>query len=313
MNSAIIKDVKKEVENSKPSAKSVTGDLLLRKNITKIPKLIDPIFQSTGLAAVGGSSDVGKSTLLRQLAISVATNQKTFLGFPVNAKHNRAIYVSTEDDEYAISYLLKKYNEVAQYPNEDFSNLKFIFDVSNLLNELNHQLVAEPADLVIIDAFTDLFSGKLNEANRVRTFLNDYSQLAVEHDTLFIFLHHTGKRTDGEEPSKHNLLGSQAFEAKMRCVVELREDKTDARKRHLCIVKGNYLPKEEKTESYVLNFEELMFTATNERMHYSQLTTGAEKQDAKEQAKELRDQGYKQQEIAKKLGTSQSTVHRWLE
>lgn len=291
---------------------AIKADELINKDIEAIPKLIDPIFQKTGLVAVGGSSDVGKSTLLRQLAIAIATGQEAFLGFKLHPEHGKAIYVSTEDDEFAISYLLNQYNKFAEYAANEYSNLRYIFDVTDLIKEIDRQLKEEPADVVVIDAFTDLYSGKLNEANKVRTFLNEFSQLAVKHETLFIFLHHTGKRTDNELPSKHNLLGSQAFEAKMRCVVELREDKQDTTKRHLCIVKGNYLPKEDKTESYVLNFENLLFSNTNERVPYSELITGEERKDMKQNAKEMKANGLSQIEISKQLGVSQPTIARWL-
>jgi len=312
MDKQILHKLDEEVTSTKQEGKAITAAALLQKDIKNIPKLLDPIFQKTGLVAVGGSSDVGKSTLMRQLTIAVATNQETFLGFPIQAKHHKAIYVSTEDDEIAVSYLLNTYNTVAKFENSDYDNLRFIFDVTELTTELDNQLKADPVDLVVVDAFTDLYPGKLNEANRVRTFLNDFSQLAVKHETLFVFIHHTGKKTDIELPSKHNLLGSQAFEAKMRCVLELREDKADATKRHLCIVKGNYLPKEAKTESYVLTFENLIFNTTGERVHYSELTTGAEKQNMKEMARELSGEGYSQTEISKRTGVSQPTINRWL-
>lgn len=309
----IVREVEKDISQSPQRVgNAIKADELLNKDVESIPKLIDPIFQKTGLVAVGGSSDVGKSTLLRQLAIAIATGQETFLGFKLHPEHGKAIYVSTEDDEFAISYLLNQYNKFAKYPPKDYSNLRYIFVVNDLIKEIDRQLTEDPADVVIIDAFTDLYSGKLNEANKVRTFLNEFSQLAVKHQTLFIFLHHTGKRTDNELPSKHNLLGSQAFEAKMRCVIELREDKQDTTKRHLCIVKGNYLPKELKTESYVLIFENLIFSATNDRVPYSELITGEERKNMQSEAKELKETGLSQKEISKRLGVSQPTINRWL-
>lgn len=293
--------------------KALTADVLLSRNIQEIPKLTDPIFQKVGLVAVAGSSDTGKSTFLRQLCIAIATNQETFLGFPIQAKHNSAIYLSTEDDEYAISYLLNKYNKVAKFQNDDYSGLRFLFESSNIIQELETQLNFQPADIVVIDAFTDLYSGRLNEANQVRSFLNEFSQLANKYECLFVFLHHTGKRTEREAPSKHNLLGSQAFEAKMRLVIELREDKFDATKRHLCIVKGNYLPKEMKSQSFELCFDEnMIFTNTGERVEYSQLITAVERQDKIQRAKELKEEGLSNVEIAKMNGVDKSTIGRWL-
>ncbi len=152
----------------------------------------------------------------------------------------------------------------------------------------------------------------MNDTNQVRTFLNDYSQLAQKHKCLIIFLHHTGKRTEELAPSKHNLLGSQGFEAKMRLVIELRNDLNYPEKRHLCIVKANYLPKEYKTESYVLLFNEnLQFLNTNERVLFENLKSG-NKTEIKEAVKKLSDMGKIQDDIAKRLKISQATVSRLL-
>lgn len=289
-----------------------TATELLNRNITEIPQLLEPILPKVGLCGFAGSSDTGKSSFLRQLAVSVGIGESEFLGFKLNASNKRAIYVSTEDDDYAISFLLKKANIEKQLPNELFNGLSFIFDTHNLIEKLDAYLVESKVDLIIIDAFTDLYGKSMNDTNQVRTFLNEYSQLAQKHKCLIIFLHHTGKRTEELAPSKHNLLGSQGFEAKMRLVIELRNDFLHPDKRHLCIVKGNYLPKEYKTESFVMLFNEnLQFTMTDERVPFENLKPG-NKSEEKEAVRQLKEEGKTQTEIAKELGISQPKVSRLL-
>jgi len=170
--------------------------------------------------------------------------------------------------------------------------------------------------IVCIDAFTDLYGRSMNESNQVRSFLNDYSQLAQKHRCLILFLHHCGKRTEDGEPSKHNLLGSQAFEAKMRLVMELRCDNADKDLRHLCIVKGNYLPKEYKNESYQLWFNENMtFENTGVRIPFENLAKTEDTGKGKyEQIKMYQSQGLSMEEIAQELGyKNKSSVSRLLQ
>jgi uridine kinase len=289
-----------------------TGNELLSRKIESIPTLVDPLFQQVGVVAVAGSSDTGKSSFLRQLAIHVVLGLPTFLGFHLNIKHCRAIYVSTEDDDNAYSFLIYKANLHYQRTNEDYSGLTVITDTSNLLEKLDTKLSESEHDLVVIDAFSDLYGKSMNDSNQVRTFLNEYSQLAQKHQCLIIFLHHTGKRTEDLTPSKHNLLGSQGFEAKMRMVAEIRTDPSDPSKRHLCIVKGNYLDKEYKTESYVLAFDEnLQFTNTGERKPFDELKS-TNKNDSIIEVKTLHAQGFTQVQISEKTGLSQPTVSRYL-
>ncbi len=292
--------------SNQPQQGEITAADLLRRKVESIPCLIEPIFQRVGLAAVAGSSDVGKSAFLRQLAFEVGTGQSHFLGWPIRAKHRSAIYVSTEDDENATAYLLYSLNKQEQRNPADCNGLRFVFETHDLLNELDRRLAQAPADLVVIDAFGDLYTGDANKTNQIRQFLHDYSQLAQKHECLVLWLHHTGKRTDEEAPSKHNVIGGQGFEGKMRLLVELRRDHRDNSRRHLCIVKGNYLPDEYKGDSYVLSFENFLFGQTGQRVAFEQLAKPKPSNDddaAKyERVVALQDEGYTLEGIAPLIG-----------
>ena len=293
---------------------NVNGMELLGDGIDEIPKLIDPIFHRVGLASLIGSSDTGKSAMLRELCVCVVTG-RDFLGWKVEPIHKRAYYVSTEDDKMAISYLLKKQNEVYGLKPEELENLVYIFETDNLLARLQNELSQKPADIVIIDTFTDIFNGQLYETNRVRSFLNDYSQLAQKYGCLVIFLHHTNKRSDNLEPSKHNALGSQGFEAKMRLMIELKSDTQINNKKHFCIVKGNYLSHQFKTHSFELQFSDnLTFSNLNTRTHYDLITQNKERRETIEyeynEITKLKEEGLTYKEIGLELGISDATVSR---
>jgi len=302
----IVADVAKHAEKAaEPKQRtSISAMDLLNRRVENIPCLVEPFLQKVGLACIAGSSDTGKSSLLRYLCMCIVSGGTDFLGFQIQAKHKRSIYVSTEDDETAISYLLNKQNSDMQVEASMIQGLEFIFDTENLLHTIDAVLSESPADIVCVDAFTDLYGRSMNESNQVRTFLNEYSQLAQKHQCLIMFLHHCGKRTEYGEPSKHNLLGSQAFEAKMRLVIELRNDIADTSLKHLCIVKGNYLPAEFKKESYQLRFTENMtFINTGERIPFENLSkiedAGSQKYEI---IKMYQEQGYSMREIAEKVG-----------
>lgn len=249
-------------------SKFISGEELLKMKITKLPTLVDPIIPRVGITALAGTSDIGKSTLLLQLCCDVALNS-TFLGFTINAIHKSAIYVSTEDDKYTISYRLRRYEEC---DHKKLANVAFLFHTENLAAKLDKQLKMQKADLVVIDTFADIFSGEMNQANKVRSFLNEFSDLATLHECVFIFNHHTGKYTEEKPPNKNNVIGSQGFEGKARLVIELRPDYKDALKKHLCIVKGNYLDSSYKGSSYELVYSESEgFKITDVRVPFDEL------------------------------------------
>lgn len=230
---------------------------LLNNPIKTIPYLVEPLFPKTGLVALVGSSDCGKSTFLRQLAMSIVTKQADFLGYTINALHNNILYISTEDGYEAMSAIMKK-----QFSNQSANintlQLQFCFDVEDAIEYLNNYFSVPEnlLDCVIIDAFGDVFNGDSNMVSKVRPFLNQFKIISERNNCLIMFLHHTGKNADKKEPNKSNILGSQGFEAKMRFILELRKDPQIANKRYLHFLKGNYLSEEYKSKVIGLEIDE---------------------------------------------------------
>jgi len=310
----VVEEMPAALEIQDYSIPNANGMELLNDEVEEIPKLIDPIFHRVGLASLIGSSDTGKSSCLRDLCVHIVTGMD-FLGWKVNPIHKRAYYVSTEDDQMAISFLLKKQNKDYGLIPEDLENLVYIFETDNLVDRLNKELSEKPADVVVIDAFADVFNGQLYETNRVRAFLNEFSQLAQKHQCLIIFLHHTNKRSDTLEPSKHNALGSQGFEAKMRLMIELKSDTQVNNQKHFCIVKGNYLSNQYKTHSFDLQFtENLTFKNLNTRTHYELMNKDKDNIELIEaeynEIMTLKQENLTHEEIGLRLGVSKSSISR---
>lgn len=291
--------------------KFISAEALLNMKLEKIPCLIEPIFPKVGLIAIAGSSDTGKSTLMRQLCLQIVTGADTFLGYQLQATHQRAIYVSTEDGKDAMASNLQIQNGKLGNPSDNYGNLNYLFDTSDLLPALEEMLEAQPHDLVVIDAFADIFIKDINQTNQVRSFLNDYSNLAERYECLIVFVHHTGKASETKAPSKNNLLGSQGFEAKMRMVVMLIKHPANIHLRYFCLVKGNYLPDHLKQEATELLFDEnMIFSLTGNTQMMENLWKDDTHRYKNEQILKLHAEGISQSSIAKTLGLSQSTVSR---
>lgn len=252
---------------------------LLELDVDNIPMLVKGLIQKTGLVGITGSSDVGKSCFLRQLVLSIVGGKKKFIGFDLNVKSASAIYVSTEDTMNDIAFLIKKQLNNPAKIDECWKKLYFVTETESIFNRLDRMMEKLKPDCVVIDAFADIYAGDFNMATSVRSPLNKFKNLAQKHGSVFIVLNHVGKRTEKSKPSKHNSLGSQGFEAKMRMLAEIRMDPIDQDKRHLCIVKGNYISNEEKSKTYVLkmNTDNLLFEPTNDRVDFSNLIPASSK------------------------------------
>src|SRR5690349_13078408 len=150
VNSAKDFQEKKNERIGEMAYKIITGTDLLNMKEEEIPHLWYPFIPSMGLTALVGSSDVGKSSLLRQLAAAVALKKSEFLGFKLNAKHGRALYFSTEDSKIATSVALKRQIGQDVKP-EDLGNLGFILNDDKAYNLISARLKENKHDLVIID------------------------------------------------------------------------------------------------------------------------------------------------------------------
>ena len=296
-----------------------SGEYLIKRNIETIPTLLDPIFPRVGSVAIAGSSDLGKSTLLRQLALAVSVGDSSFLGWKLNPIHKSAMVVSTEDFADLMTITLKTFNKEKKLHTSKYQNIHFMFVIENLLEKLEGFIKDNPIDLLVMDAFLDIFDGVMNDGGQVRRFITKYDQLAAKYRFLVVFNHRAGKRTQQFAPSKDNLLGSQSFEAKMRLVIEVRPDLAIDNRLHLCIVKGNYLAPEYKLESYIIESNEhRYFSNTGERGLFEDLREGVvEKKDLKKLCFDLHAEGKSTREIELELRgegykISKSTVDRYI-
>lgn len=298
---------------------------LLENPIEKQPVLVEPLFPQCGIGAIIGSSDCGKSTLLRQLAACVAGN-RDFLHWKSFPVRKQVLYISTEDDSSAMSELLKRQNKAWQLSREEAERVRFLFSCDCIAEKVEACLTEIPVDLVIIDTFGDICKEDVSQSNNIRNLLNLFADISRRHNCFILFAHHIRKTGENTAPSKLNALGSQAFEAKMRILIELRRNKRNKDLLHLCIVKGNYLPNDYKQQSFDLQIDsDMNFIYTGKRTElydlnsYSpvintsneeQIALMQQKKKDKETIIELYKQGKSIREISECVPQSKSTVQR---
>ena len=271
----------------------IPADKLFRQESKEEKFLVNKIIPKASLTGLVGESDTGKSSFLRQLAISIVYGDDDFLGFKINSGCRNVLYISTEDGGIATSDWLKKYFGQDLPNNNSLSRLRFIYSTDRIILNLKEVVMRNCIDLIIVDSYADIFEGNMNQSNEVRNFLNQFNNLANEYGTTIIFLHHTNKSAVGK-PNKKFISGSHGFEAKMRSVLYLTKDANDDNLRNLSVVKGNYLSSKEKSECYVLEFnEQLSFKNTNKRVPLNKLG----EESYLELAKELKSSGKSYRDI----------------
>lgn len=248
-----------------------TATELISMDIEKVPTLWNPFLPLRGLAGLTGSSDTGKSTFLRQLAMSVCTRQKEFLGYPLTVRSGNVLYVSTEDDKETTAASLGI--QSAKAAKEKFQNLHFLFDCMDLIPKMETYLKSNPTDLVILDVWSDTFIGNPNSWVDIRQNLNKIKHIADTQNTLILILHHSVKNSEKSNPDKAKLNGSQALEAKLRSLLELRNGK-QFNERVMYVLKNNSMPRDIKEQGLILNLDDKtrLFSYSGEKVSISQNT-----------------------------------------
>lgn len=237
---------------------------LLARGAVEQQYLMQPIFPQKGSAVLAGKPDTGKSQFARQLCIHVALGDNSFINFALNLKHNKSIYVATEDNEEATRFLLnKQFNGIGKPVVE---NLRFIFadtmSQEEIIKNLIEQLTLEPADLVVIDSFGDIFQGSDSNNNMaMRNTVKTFDKIGKEFNCLILFVHHINKAAYRVAPGQEHIQGGAGLVQKVRLAIVLSEGGGNTR--YFTVVKGNYCPKEYKENSLELHFSEETFLFTN--------------------------------------------------
>jgi len=303
---------------------------LFNLNITEIPFLVEKLIPNDSIVVLAGPSETGKSTFYTQLSLAIAKREETFLGFKINGVYKRILIISTEDGPITFAFRINKQLGVKRLDAEVGNNMVVIFNYSNLEDRIRSILKETPVDLIIIDAFGDVFYGDINSSNAVRTFLSKFRNICLEFHCSILFVHHVSKGKK-KQAEKDQLLGSVGIEGKMRNVMMLSIINDQ---HQFNIVKSNCVPKKDRTKPTYLNFDEetLTFSIAAEPakpvvntidnkdnsnaygLYHNKKNKPGRKKDQKLYAEAINmyNDGVPQVEIAKKVGRDKSTVCKWI-
>ena len=225
---------------------------------TKRLQQVDYLYAGLGAILFSGPNDVGKSSVVEQLAARVllGTTQGVWAGQPYGV-----LFIMSEEDPGMVKQAMQAHgvslNVMRQrlftYVTNDNENVSSSdYDTVNLPADVPMlQRLCEQNDIrmVVFDALADCMPGvnlyALDEVNKVFKPLNKWG---AEDDILIVGVHHNNKSLDGS--AKQAVGGSAAFTNKPRIVVSLDQAKDGTRVMQLVKVKGR-----SDKPSYTYEFE----------------------------------------------------------
>lgn len=225
---------------------------------TKRLQQVDYLYAGLGAILFSGPNDVGKSSVVEQLAARVllGTTQGVWAGQPYGV-----LFIMSEEDPGMVKQAMQAHgvslNVMRQrlftYVTNDNENVSSSdYDTVNLPADVPMlQRLCEQNDIrmVVFDALADCMPGvnlyALDDVNKVFKPLNKWG---AENDILIVGVHHNNKSLDGS--AKQAVGGSAAFTNKPRIVVSLDQAKDGTRIMQLVKVKGR-----SDKPSYTYEFE----------------------------------------------------------
>lgn len=181
------------------------------------PELITGILRQGHKFQLSAPSKAGKSFLLIELAVALATGDY-WLG--LECKQGKVLYLNMEIDAASFENRLFRVCEAVHARTEQVAENVLIWHLrgysrplEELLAPLRQQIRATGAELeaVIIDPVYKLGLGDENSAEAVGNFCNQIDQLAESTQAAVIYAHHHSKGTQGKKASIDRASGSGVF------------------------------------------------------------------------------------------------------
>lgn len=208
--------------NNEPKygARSIS-DLFNFKNIeelyrtkSKVDWLVDGILTAGGVSLLVGQPKSGKSTITRQLTMSVMRGQP-FFGREV--KKGKVLYLALEEQEEILN---EQFQTLGINKDDDMIiHVGGVFG-DKVIEELKSAIEHYSPSLVIIDTLLLFTTCNPNDYREVNTELAKIRAVARETNSHICAIHHQNKR---EDKGTESILGSNAIHGAVDCAILLNK------------------------------------------------------------------------------------------
>ena len=157
-------------------------------------EIIETIMPENAITILGGTTGANKSYLAMQMAMSIANGEDEFLGFRINRKNLKVLYVDTEVGEQR---LVRRYRQLASQFNWKASdNIIWIAkdDKSNVYNDIESAIKRFKPDIVIIDCLYNTCDNEdISKNANISKVTDRITELRTNYDITVFCIHHMNK------------------------------------------------------------------------------------------------------------------------
>lgn len=205
------------------------GDLVSNRSLVEPTELVQGLLHRGTKAILGGSSKVGKTWILLDLAVAVASGG-TFLSFATTP--GRVLFINLEIQRTFLGKRLAKVMEkrgLKELPNLDVWTLRGQdLKADEFLPSIASRLQGSGYSLVIIDPIYKLMVGRSESSNwGVGLLCHDIERLMEKSGAAVVYAHHFTKGNQAKKSAMDRMSGSGVFARDADTIITLTEHKME--------------------------------------------------------------------------------------
>lgn len=196
------------------------------------PEMIEGILRTGRKMLVSGGSKAGKSVLLMELAVALATG-RDWLGF--KCMQGQVIYLNFEINKDVMKHRTIDILKKLEIPASEFEEIKDNLIIWNLrgkavtLDKFVPILVKRIKDnnlkplAIIVDPIYKVLMGDENSASDMGKFCNEFDKICNATGAAVVFCHHHSKGGQGQKKAIDRASGSGVFARDPDAIVDMLE------------------------------------------------------------------------------------------
>ena len=188
------------------------------------PALIEGILRCGHKMLISGASKAGKSFLLLELALSLATGTK-WCGF--QCRRSKVLYVNLEIDDASLDNRLHNIHDALHLPPIQGLTVWTLrgkaVPMDKLVPRILQRYRNRNYDAIILDPIYKVITGDENTASEMAYFTNQFDKLCDALGCAVIYCHHHSKGSQGMKKSQDRASGSGVFARDADALLDLIE------------------------------------------------------------------------------------------
>lgn len=244
--------------------------MTVKKEVLRFEKAIDiikkvrsepePVFLWHGIpegskGIITGVAKTGKTTLAENLAISLSTGKKEFMGFPLIGEPQKVLFINLEESEKLFARRnSKQISELSESElnlfNENYlctpSTFPEFFTTDKDWICLRDVIKGSKAKVVIIDSLTHMFNGEIEKSNPAKKFIEKLRETLKDLNVTLIVVHHNTKGNN-LPITQDNIAGSRVILQEFEFAIGLANVPTGAGGSYMCMLYNKHIEKDDTT------------------------------------------------------------------